>query len=485
MPIVILPRSPYLAQPNQVTSTASQSSYSSYDIVSNSTSRDSPEAVQHKSHGPLAWWSGYTPLESWIPPKPGQIWRFKGLPGVEPYLKFKRYKLAAEGLQQEWTKDCSANQDIRYEMYFHEEGDKVTSMLAVIQVLDMVHGPHIAAMAILRLPVHEDAGLDESMDDTPCSPTIDSSASGLEDPMEPMMSGGHEDSQHGGWMQSSDGWAPTMGISGAEEDLYDFGWEEPMDTKPTAPGITLGQEEDPYDCGWEDSMEVQPTTSVMTLRNEEDPYDFGWESQPDDCEVTNPVTSRVTQEDPYDCGWDEPMDPDGVSPVADPDDPYDFGWDDIDDGHPNTISGQNAAAGNDLDVVDLTSSSGSCTQKREPSEVPLIIDGPDVIDLTSDAGSSSGRPSKHNAFVEAGQSMHRAIQRLNSLGTDHLMANQLPAATFMANQRLLGAYAEAQDRTTELGNDLVAIYRLLDIHCCIMDPLDAMIANLEEDDQET
>ncbi|KAG1844458.1 hypothetical protein F4604DRAFT_1689084 [Suillus subluteus] len=186
------------------------------------------------------------------------------------------YKLAVEGLQQEWTNDSSANQDIRYEMYFHEEGDEVTSMLAAIQVLDMVHGPRIAATPVPQLPIHEDAGLDEYSSDS----------------------------------------------------------------------------------RWEDFMEVQPTTSAATLGNQEDPYDFGWESQPDDCVVTNTVASRVTQEDPYDCRWDEPMDPDGVSPVADPYDPYDCGWDDADDGHPDTISGQNAAAGNHLDVVDLTSYSG-------------------------------------------------------------------------------------------------------------------------------
>jgi hypothetical protein len=63
------------------------------------------------------------------------------------------------------------------------------------------------------------------------------------------------------------------------------------------------------------------------------------------------------------------------------------------------------------------------------------------------------------------------------------MPDSLPAATLRANQRLIGAYADARDRVTELGEDVVAIYRLLDIHRRIMDPLDAMITNLQQGDR--
>lgn len=61
--------------------------------------------------------------------------------------------------------------------------------------------------------------------------------------------------------------------------------------------------------------------------------------------------------------------------------------------------------------------------------------------------------------------------------------NQFPAGALRANRRLIVAYGEARDRVTELGEDVVAIYRLLDIHRRIMDPLDAMITHLQQGDE--
>ena len=50
----------------------------------------------------------------------------------------------------------------------------------------------------------------------------------------------------------------------------------------------------------------------------------------------------------------------------------------------------------------------------------------------------------------------------------------------MANRSLFGAYADAKDRVTELGADVIHIHRLLNIHRRIMDPLDAMITGIEQ-----
>jgi hypothetical protein len=50
----------------------------------------------------------------------------------------------------------------------------------------------------------------------------------------------------------------------------------------------------------------------------------------------------------------------------------------------------------------------------------------------------------------------------------------------MANRSLFGAYADAKDRVTELGADVINIHRLLNIHRRIMDPLDAMITGIEQ-----
>lgn len=55
---------------------------------------------------------------------------------------------------------------------------------------------------------------------------------------------------------------------------------------------------------------------------------------------------------------------------------------------------------------------------------------------------------------------------------------QTPATIFAVNQRLFSAYTEASNQVTELGEDVVAIFHLLDYHHRIMDPLDAMLLNL-------
>lgn len=54
---------------------------------------------------------------------------------------------------------------------------------------------------------------------------------------------------------------------------------------------------------------------------------------------------------------------------------------------------------------------------------------------------------------------------------------QTPATIF-------GAYTEASNQVTELGEDVVAIFHLLDYHHRIMDPLDAMLLNLHDWEDE-
>jgi hypothetical protein len=80
----------YSDDDDSVTSATSDSSYVNSSDSLRSTRSNSPEVAKHKFEGPLAWWRGYTPLDSWIPPVLSQIPRFKGLIGVEPYIRFKR-----------------------------------------------------------------------------------------------------------------------------------------------------------------------------------------------------------------------------------------------------------------------------------------------------------------------------------------------------------------------------------------------------------
>ncbi|KAG2086821.1 uncharacterized protein F5147DRAFT_781518 [Suillus discolor] len=557
-----------------VTSATSHSSYDKSSDSHRSTCSNSPEIAKHKLEGPLAWWSGYTPLDSWTPPMPAQIPRFKGLIGVEPYIRFKcksaleasdpgllktrnaEYKLADEvRLSQEWTNDPITNRDIRYDMCFFGEFDEVTSMLADIHVLDMVHGHSHAVTAkaspqsqgltnLDQLPLgriqenggsmdqsmYEDEGPDGSADDTAGSPMTDpydcswgnkSAAEyiipGLvpteqadpydcrwEDRMDIETPGVKEVPQDFEHEDDSmkEGLGPGLPMV-EEEDAYDCGWEDAMEIQPAASSMTLGDEEDPYNCGWEDRPDDGEvlTALVMALERPEDPYDCGWGNQQDD--GTAPISS-VAIEDLYDCGWEYEEDANGVSQVANLEDPYDCRWGNDDADNLDVVSRHdpsNKQKGRwmhsptpmyGLDIIDLTSSSASQRSESKKRYEPMSIEILEVIDLTSDAGSS-----QWNAFQEAGRSMHRAIQRLNSIRTDQRnedtqnmvtdnssgIPDQLPAGMLRANRRLVAAYGEAQDRVTELSEDLVAIYRLLDIHRRIMDLLDAMITNLQQGDE--
>ncbi|KAG2095277.1 uncharacterized protein F5147DRAFT_778728 [Suillus discolor] len=310
--------------------------------------------------------------------------------------------------------------------------------------------------------------------------------------------------------------------------------------------------EDPYDCGWGDivtAAAVQATDEnikanadivadsssskgemITSAAPANDPYDVGWDDSMDDSDPAD-IASMA---DPYDCGWQDATAPeDDIMPGDPADDPYDCGWEDPMEGPTTMRLSVDKTFYMDTDVIDLTSESPS-------RSVDWIFDERDVIDLTSESPSRSmdqtfdeetdvldltstsvnrsvdrtfGKetnalvltstsansersmsPTEPNAFQEAGESMRRAIRRLNSIGHsdfdryvrnivapgDGLVYDSRPGLTFMANRHLFGAYAEARDRVTNLGADVINIHCLLNIHRRIMYPLDAMITRVEQ-----
>ncbi|KAG1870578.1 hypothetical protein C8R48DRAFT_771029 [Suillus tomentosus] len=275
---------------------------------------------------------------------------------------------------------------------------------------------------------------------------------------------------------------------------YESGCDDPV-VQETA--LSKSSTADPYDCGWEDDASL-PEKTTTTGDSTDDTYGCGrqdfamtttaeifqdhsdehgdysanrhivptdrsrsdsinsFKADDVDMENTLPDIQKDSTEDLYDCGWDDPMEN-------------------------TTIKEQPEVSEmrEEIDVIDLTSPEG-----RE------------VIDLTSSPATSrrSSSPADPNAFEEAEESMRRAIQRLNSIGHNDFdryihsivtpavarVPDPRPAITFMANRSLFGAYADAKDRVTELGADVINIHRLLNIHRRIMDPLDAMITGIEQ-----
>ncbi|KAG1900021.1 uncharacterized protein F5891DRAFT_980635 [Suillus fuscotomentosus] len=272
-----------------------------------------------------------------------------------------------------------------------------------------------------------------------------------------------------------------------EEDVYNCRWEDAVDAQPMASLMTLGHQDDPYNCGWEHRPDdgAGLMDSVMTVECAEDPYDCRWSDQQDDGAA---FISGVATEDLYNCGWEEEKDADSASPVTIPEDPYDCRWgsdadnQDIASRH-DPQNGQIGRRTNSptlmdgLYIIDLTSSSGSPKSTRDARYGPMSIEIPELAQhlcMECPNGTRFRRPACRCTY---------AIQHLNSISTDQRnastqnmvkqnpagMPDSLPAATLRANQRLIGAYADAQGQSDRARR--------------IMDPLDAMVTNLQQGDR--
>ncbi|KAG1758103.1 hypothetical protein EDD22DRAFT_850280 [Suillus occidentalis] len=294
-----------------------------------------------------------------------------------------------------------------------------------------------------------------------------------------------------------------------QDDPYDCRWQDGIDEPTVAP---REKEEDAYDCGWDDPKSIEPPTVESAkedglhdckshggtdAQQDEDPYDCKWQDGADELTVA-PIWDDemdagqgivalpldVTAEHPYNCRWD----------AMDIDIPDSKLRDDLSsDGDISMTSiifscmkepDDDIMAGRDLGTIDLTSPSASAAtlhggspyqMKKEPGDDIMVGRNLGTIDLTSPSASpSTSLGALTNAFQQAGNAYIKQIVMPNVAPYNE----QTPATIFTANRRLFGTYTEASNRVTELGEDVVAIFCLLDYHHRIMDPLDAMVLNL-------
>ncbi|KAG1894254.1 uncharacterized protein F5891DRAFT_1195386 [Suillus fuscotomentosus] len=202
----------------------------------------------------------------------------------------------------------------------------------------------------------------------------------------------------------------------AENHSYECGWDDLVVHETALSKLLMA---DPHDCGWEDDAVLPEKTTTpgdstdytygcgrqdfaMTTTAEifQDPSDehgdyranqhiipTDWSRSDSlnsfkvddiDMENTLPDIEKDSTEDLYDCGWDDLMDNITIK-------------------EPPEVSEMRE----EIDVIDLT-----------------LPEGREVIDLTSSPATSrwSFSPADPNAFEEAKESMHQAIQRLNSIG---------------------------------------------------------------------
>ncbi|KAG1888474.1 uncharacterized protein F5891DRAFT_987767 [Suillus fuscotomentosus] len=317
--------------------------------------------------------------------------------------------------------------------------------------------------------------------------------------------------ENGAWMELISGIAADDIAGSPTMDPYDCGWEINSAAEYIAPGLFPAEQADLYDCRWEDHMDVETLgvkdfsqdfgwegdskkegpaqgllmASLMTLGDKEEyPYNCGSGDQQHDATAS---ISSIAMEDLYDYGWEDEEDGNHMSEVANIEDPYDCRWGNVDTNNLDVVSRHDPSSKQmghwmdsltpmyGLNIIDLTSSSASHRSESKKIYELMSIEILEVIDLTLDTGScteSSHMVSQLNTFQEAGLLMHHAIQRLNSIGThqrnedaQHMVMNNLsgthnhfPAGVLKVNQRLIVAYEEAQDRVTELSEDVVAIY---------------------------
>ncbi|KAG1859867.1 hypothetical protein C8R48DRAFT_673809 [Suillus tomentosus] len=253
---------------------------------------------------------------------------------------------------------------------------------------------------------------------------------------------------------------------------YDLRW----DSEPEAGSVDL---EASYDLGWDSAP------------NGGD-YDLGWDSAPDGNDVPSGEVPQesvgVDLEASYGLGWEAPavdaldsrraMMASSYSTI-DVDNEYDLGWD--------VVSEDQSCNPIDIDkVYDLGWNDTATVDHMEDRHVQS-----DLIPLSSSSNSVGDEDS--DASAEA--AMAHALQRLNAVGhsdddeqmhcivqtaVDNLGRSYAPSRVRRANSWLFGAYSEARNWVTEVGEDILSITRLLHLYNGIMDPLEILVKDLEK-----
>ncbi|KAG1904956.1 uncharacterized protein F5891DRAFT_1183600 [Suillus fuscotomentosus] len=332
------------------------------------------------------------------------------------------------------TDDPIAKRDQAYELCFNGHCDEIRSMLSDMYLLESMRTSDITVHMV-----------------SPPGFTADITGRNDRDPQDlawdnPSSEGSPKDPYASQWGHPSH----DVGIAGSSEsmaDAYDCGWDDPMhDESITLPGKSR---DNLYDCGWDDPMDHQ--LIMESGESPADAYDCGW----DDPKDHHIISTDDSAEDQYDCGWGDPMDTDKPSTAV--------------------MAEQHCGDVN-----------------------PSVAE--DLYDCGWDAVGMPGRHAgnEHNVFQHAEHSMRHAIRSLRSiwhedansylnniLPTDEVDRDQMPAATQTANRNVLGTYADAVIKVTELSEDVATIHHFLNVQRRIMDQLDNMIAICERDGRAT
>ncbi|KAG1784528.1 uncharacterized protein HD556DRAFT_1451684 [Suillus plorans] len=397
------------------------------------------------------WWGNFVPIADWVPPKMNKS-KFDG-------MKIQKYHISPE-IDEPGDPECP------YDRAFAGANDTVGELTAMFQN-EWVSNRRAAT------PANADVNMDVSYDlrwDTAPEAGIDS---------------GETTGQ-------------SVGVD--PEASYDLGWDSAPDAGDLHPGETPRESvevdlEATYDLGWDGAPALpsdlpSETTEPSNSIDIDDEYDLGWDGAPalhsdSPPEIMEPLIDSIDIDNEYDLGWGDAVD-DGhqsCNPI-DIDEAYDLGW--------NNSASMEQAKEQQVEYCLSPLTSGSDLRAGDEDANASVAS----ITSVSRPEPSNSTP---DAILHAEAAMMQAIRRLNALGhTDDdqqmhvimqtaiqgLAPSHGPSRVRRANSRLFGAYSEARNWVTELGEDILSITRLIHMYNAIMDPLDVLVKDLKRVDRE-
>ncbi|KAG1778074.1 hypothetical protein EV702DRAFT_1196490 [Suillus placidus] len=255
-----------------------------------------------------------------------------------------------------------------------------------------------------------------------------------------------------------------------QDMAYDLGWG------PMAPTAELADNSPAYDLGWGPTSSASPPSAEVQpdCGSSDGPvYDLGWGQMP----------APISEPDYADAGHQD----DGLV--------YNLGWGTSEhDAHPGDIEPGQQDDGPNHPVYDLGWHDGSSVD--EPMNKDMVkLEGNQrgVIDLTS--ASPSGTAEYENSSA-AKQSSFRANRRMKTIGHDmtdihmhaivenavhRLNAERVPGQILMDNRHLLGTYADARNRVTNISHDMCQLHRRIQLQCRLLRNVNHVIESLESD----
>ncbi|KAG1778649.1 hypothetical protein EV702DRAFT_1044506 [Suillus placidus] len=397
------------------------------------------------------WWGDFVLIDWWNPPNVRHKF---------PDCKFTRYDLSAETRIESVNNVGDSTPDC-YDCAFSGLDDYIEELSSMCnEDFARTCTPEITCLAMMESVQEEEEVVDELADDG-LSYDLGWNAS----------PSSHEDSLEG------------------QDPAYDLGWG------PTAPTAEPIDDSPAYNLGWGPTSSASPPSAVVQpdCGSSDGPvYDLGWGQTP--APIAEPDYADAGHQDDgpvYDLGWgtsEHDTHPGDIEHGQQDDGPvYDLGL-----GIPVAHSDGNE----DNLAYDLGWHDGSLVD--EPMNEDMVkLEGYQrgVIDLTSASPSSTAEYENSSA---AEQSLFWANRRMKTIGHDmmdiHVHAiienavhglntECVPGQILMENRHLLGTYADARNRVTDISHDMCQLHRLIQLQHGLLRNVNHVIESLESDPQ--